>query len=226
LPRNAPRIVEELVRAGYQPLHRADLNGLLERALGQGGRGWSEPTTAPAGTRYPGGNGGPRSARATDAAAASERRDREVPLPLPIRQAYRGGCFAVDVPTAHRQPGRTYRVNVPAGIRHGQRLRLAGQGRRGTPPGDLYLIVELSPEPDLRFEADDLVLAVRLGASAARSGGRLRLPGLDGVVRVDLPGGLSSGMRVKLAGQGYGAARGSRGDLYLELSVEADTDEG
>jgi curved DNA-binding protein len=84
----------------------------------------------------------------------------------------------------------------------------------------------VSPEPDLRSVADDLVRAVRLGAPAARCGGRLRLPGLDGVVRVDLPGGLSSGMRVKLAGQGYGAARGSRGDLYLELSVEADTDEG
>ena len=73
--------------------------------------------------------------------------DQEAELELTVEEAYRGGRRWVSLAGPDGQ--RSYEVTIPAGVVDGQRIRLAGQGGRGTGgagPGDLYLVVRIAPQ--------------------------------------------------------------------------------
>src|SRR5690606_1687917 len=83
--------------------------------------------------------------------------DQEAEIVLTVEEAYRGGrrTITLDGPSGPR----TLTVTIPAGVVHGQRIRLAGQGGRGTDgarAGDLYLIVRLADHPRYRVDGRDL----------------------------------------------------------------------
>lgn len=111
----------------------------------------------------------------------------------------------------------TIEIDVPAGIREGQTLRL---GEEGVPPatadgepGDL--LIEVSVEDDPRFERDGADLYHDLDPDA-RPGESVRLPTPEGEVEVDLPGGLEDGEVLRLEGRGMPHLRESGfGDLYV-----------
>ena len=110
------------------------------------------------------------------------------------------------------------RVAVPAGIRDGTRLRVAGMGhvgRLGGRAGDLYADVRVEPHPVFRREGDDLHVTVSVAIHEAALGARIDVMGLDGPVRVSVPPGAQSGQRVRLRGRGV-AAHGRCGDLLVE----------
>ncbi|MFE9069474.1 DnaJ domain-containing protein, partial [Streptomyces violaceusniger] len=80
--------------------------------------------------------------------------DQEAELPLTVEDAFHGGRRGVTLAGASGQQ-RTFEVNVPPGVVDGQRIRLAGQGGRGTgeaPAGDLYLRVRILPHPRFRLD--------------------------------------------------------------------------
>lgn len=111
------------------------------------------------------------------------------------------------------------KVHVPPGVTEGQTIRLrgkGGEGRRGGPPGDLLLRVEILPHPFLKREGADLSLEVPLTLSEAMAGGRVEVPTPDGSVRVNVPAGATNGQRLRLRGKGV-PTPGGRGDLYLVL---------
>lgn len=111
------------------------------------------------------------------------------------------------------------KVHVPPGVTEGQTIRLrgkGGEGRRGGPPGDLLLRVEILPHPFLKREGPDLSLELPLTLLEAMAGGRVEVPTPDGPVRVNVPAGASNGQRLRLRGKGIPTS-GGRGDLYLVL---------
>jgi molecular chaperone DnaJ len=119
---------------------------------------------------------------------------------------------------------RTLRVDVPAGIADGQRIRLAGRGHageRGGPPGDLYVLVQI--EPDARFvrDGDDLITAIDVAAPVAALGATLAAPTLDGDVEVELEPGTQPGDVLTVHGHGMPRLRrpGRRGDLRVVVNV-------
>ena len=78
-------------------------------------------------------------------------------------------------------PAVKVEVKVPAGIRDGARLRVAGEGGKGGgAPGDLYLRVKLLPHPIFVRNGDDLQLAVTVPLTTAVLGGEVSVPTLDG----------------------------------------------
>ena len=90
----------------------------------------------------------------------------------------------------------TLRVDIPPGIEDGQRIRLAGQGGRGSDgarKGDLYLIVRIAPHPRYRLDGRDLYVELRLAPWEAALGTSAALDTPGGEVKVKVPGGTSSG---------------------------------
>jgi len=115
---------------------------------------------------------------------------------------------------------KRYGVTVPRGLRSGERIRLAGQGLRGTTGrGDLYLTVHVAPHPRFRVEGDDLVVSVEVPAWDAALGAKIRVPTIDGHVQMTLPPGLSSGQRLRIRGKGLPLRPTGSGDLYADLKI-------
>jgi molecular chaperone DnaJ len=118
---------------------------------------------------------------------------------------------------------RTLTATIPAGVQTGSKVRLSGQGaagRRGGPPGDLYIEPEVLPHPVVRREGDDLYLDLPLTVPEALGGAEVRVPTFTGEVTVTIPPGSQSGKKMRLRGKGAPRLKGGgRGDLYLTLKV-------
>jgi molecular chaperone DnaJ len=118
---------------------------------------------------------------------------------------------------------RTLKVDVPAGIADGQRIRLSGRGHEGEhggPPGDLYVQVRVSEDPRFVRDGDDLVCPLDVSAPQAALGGTFTVPTLDGEEEVEVPAGTQPGEVIVLRGHGMPALRGRRnGDLRVVVNV-------
>ncbi|RZB19803.1 J domain-containing protein [Streptomyces sp. F001] len=147
--------------------------------------------------------------------------DQEAELPLTVEEAYRGGRRTVTLAGPSGQ--RRYEVDVPAGVTDGQRIRLAGQGGRGSgdaPAGDLYLRVRIQPHPVFRLEGRDVHVQLPITPWEAALGATVPVPTPSGATaKVTVPAGSSSGRRLRLRGEGMPGPRGTGGDLYAELRI-------
>ncbi|MEV7203769.1 J domain-containing protein [Streptomyces griseoluteus] len=147
--------------------------------------------------------------------------DQEAELPLTVEEAYRGGRRTVTLTGPSGQ--RRYEVDVPPGVTDGQRIRLAGEGGRGSgdgPAGDLYLRVRIQPHPLFRLEGRDVYVQLPVTPWEAALGATVPVPTPSGATaKVTVPAGSSSGRRLRLRGEGMPAPRGANGDLYAELRI-------
>jgi DnaJ-class molecular chaperone len=117
---------------------------------------------------------------------------------------------------------KTIEVNIPAGVREGSTVRLAGQGGagvNGTQPGDLYLRIRLRPHPVFSVRGDDLEIELPIAPWEAALGTKLEVPTIDGKVELKIPQGAQSGQRLRLRGQGLNKRKGGRGDQYVRLKI-------
>ncbi len=116
------------------------------------------------------------------------------------------------------------KVDVPAGIADGQRIRIAGRGHageRGGPPGDLYVLVRVRQDPRFVRDGDDLITVVDVSAPLAALGTVVEVPTvLDESVDVDVPAGVQPNETLIVRGAGMPALRGRRtGDLRVVVNV-------
>ncbi|MEG4816487.1 J domain-containing protein [Microcoleus sp. K5-D4] len=139
------------------------------------------------------------------------RRDIEARLTLPLERAYSGGTERIRL-----EDGRAIEVNLPPAMVSGQRIRLRNQGIGG---GDLYLKITVSPHQFFRLEMSDVCCELPLTPSEAVLGGDIEVPTLDGLVKMKLPPGVTSGKRLRLANKGYPTGNGDRGDQLVEIQV-------
>jgi molecular chaperone DnaJ len=123
------------------------------------------------------------------------------------------------------------RVNIPAGVRDGGRIRLPGKGepgRRGGPAGDLYLIVHVSPSPVFARKGEHLEVEVPLSIPEALRGAEVQVPTLDGAKTLRVAPGTRHGTVQRLRGQGPpkpgGSAKAgsapSRGDIRYRFVID------
>jgi curved DNA-binding protein len=143
--------------------------------------------------------------------------DQEATLEISLEEAARGGRRKISL-----GDGRDYEVEIPAGVREGQRIRLAGQGGPAAgngPPGDLYLRVRIKPDPRFRVEGSNLIVDLPVAAWEAALGATVEVRTLDGTARVKVPPGSSSGRRLRLRGEGMPEPGGGKGDLYATVKI-------
>lgn len=153
---------------------------------------------------------------------AARGEDQEARLSLTLEEAARGGQRELSFTDPATGQAKTYMVNIPRGIRPGQRIRLAGQGARGAsgaPAGDLYLHVHIAPHPTFRLEGKDLYTTLSVAPWEAALGAEVTLPTLEGAVHVKVPPNSSSGRKIRLRSKGFPDPAGDAGDLYAEMRI-------
>lgn len=151
-------------------------------------------------------------------ARGARGRDIEAEISISLVDAVKGGEQTLSL--EGQEGPRTLKVTIPAGVREGAKLRLAGQGYPGPGGnnGDLYLRVRLAANPLYVLEGDNLIHDVQIKPWEAALGTKVRVPTLEGEVELTIPEGTGSGRRLRLRGKGLGPAR-NRGDLYVRIGI-------
>jgi molecular chaperone DnaJ len=125
------------------------------------------------------------------------------------------------------QRERRLTVKIPAGIAHGSRLRMRGEGEAGVhggPSGDLYVVVYLKDHPIFRRDGDDLYCDAVISVPRAVLGGEIEIPTLEGGRKVQVPAGLQPGETLRLRGQGIKHLDApGHGDLFVKIQVHVPT---
>ncbi len=123
------------------------------------------------------------------------------------------------------------RVNIPAGVRDGSRIRLAGKGeagRRGGPPGDLYLITHVSPSSVFKRKGEHFEVEVPLSVPEALGGAEVKVPTLDGTKTLRVKPGTAHGTVQRLRGEGppklNSGSPPQKGDLYYRFVIDVPKD--
>ncbi|MCK9239450.1 J domain-containing protein [Desulfocurvus sp.] len=158
--------------------------------------------------------------------------DAEAVLELTLEEAYRGGPKNVTIQEQAPGPGgmptmhtKTLEVRIPAGVKDGARIRLAGQGnpgQAGGPAGDLYMRVRILPHRLFRVDGDDVVTDLYLAPWEAALGTTVTVPTLERSVEMTVPPGVSSGQKLRLRGKGLGG--GACGDQLVRIMIRTPKD--
>jgi curved DNA-binding protein len=157
------------------------------------------------------------------AAGAERGSDVEADIMVPLEEALNGAKRTVSLRRGDSKKTETYQVKIPRGVREGQRIRLAGQGAAGAgggKSGDLFLRVRLARHPDFTVEGSDLIHEVKIAPWQAVLGAEIKVPTLEGSVRMKIPPGTQGGQRFRLRGRGMSSSTGTRGDLYVVTQIQ------
>jgi molecular chaperone DnaJ len=118
---------------------------------------------------------------------------------------------------------KAHEVRIPAGIAHGQRIRLTGRGHagdRGAPPGDLYVEVRVAPDPQFERDGLDVVSRLPITVTDAMLGTEVAVPTVEDEQRIEVRAGTQSGEQIVLRGKGFPVLHGrGRGDQRVIVDV-------
>ncbi len=116
-------------------------------------------------------------------------------------------------------------VKIPAGVDTGSRVRVAGEGARGSGrSGDLYLKVTVKPDPRFERKGDDLYVDLPVQVADAALGAEVSVPTLKGQVSMRIPAETSSGRLFRLPGYGMPHLKGSgAGDQFVRVQISLPT---
>lgn len=158
---------------------------------------------------FPGGFGGgrPQPQKGADLTTSTK---------LTFKQAYDGETLTFNL------DGRNMKVRIPAGVRNGQKIRLAGKGQpgiNGGPAGDLVVKVEVASDPTYSMDGDRLRVKLPISYPEAALGAKVSVPLPDGTeVQVQVPAATSSGAVLRLRGKGVKKGN-KRGDVLVDLRI-------
>jgi molecular chaperone DnaJ len=149
----------------------------------------------------------------------------------PCSRCHGSGAIIEDpCPTCHgagqQKTVKNYKVNIPAGVREGSRVRLAGKGeagRNGGPPGDLYVVTHVAPSPIFERKGDNLEVEVPLTIPEAIRGADVEVPTLNGRKKLRVAPGTQHGTVQRLRGEGppkLGKGPAHRGDLHYKFVID------
>ena len=156
-------------------------------------------------------------------ATAARGADVEADIMVTLEEALHGSTRTVSLRRSGSNKVESYQVKIPRGVHEGQRIRLAGQGEagaRGGQSGDLFLRVRLAKHPEFSVEGNDLIHEVKIAPWQAVLGTELKVPTLEGNVRLKIPPGTQGGQRFRLRQRGLSASSGTRGDLYVVVQLQ------
>jgi molecular chaperone DnaJ len=126
--------------------------------------------------------------------------------------------------SGHTHQTKRYRVKVPAGVREGSRIKLAGKGEPGFgggPAGDLYVVTHVSPSAVFKRRGDNLEVEVPITIVEAVTGGTVEVPTLGGTKKIRVPAGTRDGSVQRLRGEGPAQLSGrGRGDIHYRFRIE------
>ena len=127
----------------------------------------------------------------------------------------------------YQQVHRKLKINIPAGVDDGMRLRLANEGQPGAnggPNGDLFVFIKVKPHAFFERHENDLHCTIPVNIGQAALGADIDVPTLEGTQKLKIPEGSQNGNQFKLRHQGVPILNGNgRGDLFVHLDVKVPT---
>jgi curved DNA-binding protein len=134
-------------------------------------------------------------------------------LEITLEEAYQGTTRLLQT------DGKQKQVRIPAGVRTGSKVRVAGVGPNGL---DLYLIVEVKDDPRFERRGNDLQTTATVDAFTAILGGEADVETLGGKIKLNIPPGTQPEQVFRLAGRGMPSVKNAneKGDLYVRLKVQ------
>lgn len=141
----------------------------------------------------------------------------EQPVSISLHEAYHGARRTIQIDDKRME------VKIPPGAQTGTRVRMAGAAPAapGREKGDLYLVIEVAPDPLFERKGNDLYSEVALELYTAVLGGQVTVPTLAGDVVLTIPAGTQPGQTFRLAGRGMPRLRSNQaqGDLLVRAKV-------
>jgi molecular chaperone DnaJ len=180
----------------------------VEDLFGGSGRGGGSPFDVFSGQRLSDLFGQPLNRRQAG-------RDVATDLRLSFHEAITGVTKQVNI------DGNTVKVKIPQGVEDGARIRLKGRGgpgQRGGPPGDAYVTVHVTDHPVFARSGRNLGITVPITFAEAALGAEVKVPTLDGSVRLRIPAGTKTGKTFRVTGKGVETAKGV-GDLLVTVEI-------
>ncbi len=157
------------------------------------------------------------SSRRSNASGASRGVDYKSVLQLELKDILHEQAQVLDV------NGKKIRIKIPAGVEHGQSVKIKGQGGEqslGGPKGDLYIQFDILPQPEFKREGPDLYSNHSLDLYTAILGGETDINTLYGPVKVKVKPGAQNNTKVRLKGKGMPVYKSDRvGDLIVTYHI-------
>lgn len=193
------------VRVDGMDLDPEEIGSMFESFFGRGG---SDPfARGPFAGSRPG-------ARASAAQRARTLEPVEHEVLISFMTSATGGKEDVRLVTDDKP--RTIEVNIPAGVRDGQQLRV----RKGAGDRDVVITVKVGEHPRFRRgDGNDVLVDLPLNIAEATLGATVPVPTLDGEVELTIPPGTASGAKLRLRGKGITPGSGAAGDLYAVIKI-------
>ena len=134
-------------------------------------------------------------------------------LEISLEEAYQGTTRVLQA------DGKQKQVRIPAGVRTGSKVRVAGAGPNGL---DLYLIVDVKEDPRFERRGNDLHTSATVNVFTAILGGEADVETLSGKLKLNIPAGTQPEQVFRLAGRGMPSVKNKeeKGDLYVRLKVQ------
>lgn len=154
-------------------------------------------------------------------------------ISTPCSQCGGGGTIIEDPCATCRGSGsirtvKKYRVNIPAGVREGSKVRINGKGEAGInggPPGDLFVLTHVETSPIFERRGDNVEVEVPITFPEAARGAEVEVPTLSGRKKLRVPAGTHSGTVQRLRGEGPAKlAGGGHGDIHYRFVIDVPDD--
>ena len=186
-----------------------DFGDIFSEIFGMGGVGGA----ARGSTRSRGGAGFSPFGQAYQEPSHGE--DIHYTMDIDFMEAVHGSTAKISVKRGGK--ASTLSVKIPAGVRDGQKIRLAGKGVGG---GDLFITLHIRPHERFRREGNNIYIDLPLSIVEAVLGCQVEVPTLKGPVSLKVPAGTSSGAKLRLKGKGMPKSAGqAEGDLYAVVKI-------
>lgn len=152
---------------------------------------------------------------------AARGSDLQTAVEIPFNTAVTGGEVQLSV---SREGGRVEQitVKVPAGIEHGKKIRLRGQGEPGRsqgPAGDILVEIRVADHPCFTRRGKQLDVTAPITLAEAARGGKIDVPTPGGEITLTIPPGTPGGKRLRVKKRGVAPAGETPGDLFVELQI-------
>ena len=145
----------------------------------------------------------------------------ETEINISLEEAFYGNEKSIGLRTVDGKM-KTFKINVPAGIQNNEKIRLIGQGKRGTggaKDGDLFIKVKIDDNKNFILEGYNLRSNLYLTPWEAALSTKVQVQTIDGEVSIYVPAGIQSGEEITIENKGYKNGKGGRGDLILETKI-------
>ena len=157
-------------------------------------------------------------------------RPQQAPPPKGANIAYSHLVSFTDAATLAPQriilgDGKTVEFKLPKGVVAGQQIRIPGRGQPGPGGnGDAMVTLKIGKHPHFVRDGDHIRIDLPISLKEAVSGGKVKVPTVDGAVMLTVPPKTNSGATMRIKGRGFTAKSGERGDQLVTVMIHLPTD--